>query len=326
MIIQPINHEGYKLFHEGCIALSQVEANGIRIDTDYLNRAKQRCKNNIRTLEESLKKNKIFQKWQNEYGLNTNLGSREQLGRVLFEVMDFPCEEYTKTGRPSTSDTVLRHMNIPFVKNYLKMERWKKSLNTFLRGIERETIGGFLHPFFNLNTVVSFRSSSDSPDSQNWPVRNPEIAKLIRTAFIPRSHRRHIAEFDFKGIEVSVAACYNKDPNLIRYVSDNRTDMHRDMAMQCYLLKKKQVTKNIRYAAKNRFTFPEFYNNWYKSVTKDLWRAIQELKLTTTDEIPLKKHLLQKGIKSCGKCNPEEEALPRTFEYHIKQVEKDFWN
>ena len=49
MIIQPINHEGYKLFHEGCIALSQVEANGIRIDTDYLNRAKQRCKNNIRT-------------------------------------------------------------------------------------------------------------------------------------------------------------------------------------------------------------------------------------------------------------------------------------
>lgn len=326
MILRPITHEGYNLFHEGCIALSQVEANGMCIDTEYLTRAKAECQNKISELQSSLTKDKIYKKWQRTYGPRTNIGSREQLGKILFDVMKLPCKKRTeKTKRPKCDDTVLRQMRLPFVVNYLEMERWKKALNTFLKGIERETINGFLHPFFNLNRARSFRSSSDSPDSQNWPVRRPEIAKLIRSAFIPRSSKRQIAEFDFKGIEVAVAACYNNDPTLIKYVSDNRTDMHRDMACQCFKLIKKEITKDIRYVAKNRFTFPEFYGNWYKAVAKDLWEAINELDLSTTSGVPLKKYLRQKGIKRLGKCDPKEDPHPNTFEYHIQEVEKDFW-
>ena len=35
----PQTQEAFNLLHEGTIALAQVEANGIRIDTKYLQRA-----------------------------------------------------------------------------------------------------------------------------------------------------------------------------------------------------------------------------------------------------------------------------------------------
>lgn len=333
MIFTPITHDGYRLFHEGAIALSEVEANGVRVDLKYLDRAKGECKEKIAQCRTALLEDDVYRKWKKRFGAKTNLGSREQLGTVVFDVLGTPCKERTKPtdrypeGRPVTDDAALRNLSIPFVKMYLEAERWKKALNTYLRNIERETCDGYMHPFFNLHTTDTFRSSSDHPNFQNFPVRRPEIAKLIRSAFIPRPGRQ-LVEFDFKGVEVSVAACYNKDPQLIKYVTDPTTDMHGDMGQQCYIVSKDQMTKLIRYAAKNRFTFPEFYCNWYKAVAKDLWLAITELNLCTSDGKPLKEHLKKKGIHGRGTCDVEsnDEPRPGTFEAHIKAVEDDFWH
>jgi DNA polymerase-1 len=326
MLFLPVNNKAYKLFHEGVKALSIVEANGIKVDEEYLAQAEIDCKKKIESLSAQIKQDPIYTKWRKHFGPSTNLGSREQLGTIIFDVMKYPCPERTATGRASTDEETLRDVEIPFVQNYMNMEKWKKALGTFLKGIQTETTNGYLHPFFNLHTVATFRSSGSEPNFHNFPIRRPEIAKLIRSAFIPRSPKRRIVEFDFKGIEVSVSACYNKDPVLIKYVSDATTDMHRDMAMQCYMLDMDQVNKLSRYATKNRFVFPEFYGNWYKAVAKDLWKSIKELKLVTNDGIPLKEHLREQGIRGLGKCNPELDAKPGTFEYHIKQVEDDFWN
>lgn len=326
ILFKPVTSTGYNLFHEGAIALSQIEANGIRIDMDYIDRAMVECQTKVKELKTSLVNDQVYKTWRKHFGPETNLGSRSQLATILFDVMKVPCFSRTNTGRASTDVDVLQGLGIPFVQNYLDIERWKKAGNTYLKGIRREVCNEYLHPFFNLHTTGTYRSSSDSPNFQNIPVRRPEIAKLIRTAFIPRNPNRRLVEFDFKGIEVSTSACYNHDPNLIRYVSDPKTDMHRDMASQCYLLKRKLITKMIRYAAKSCFTFPEFYGNWYKAVAKDLWKAIDELNLETGDGISLKKHLRRQGIKGLGDCDPEMDPLPETFEHHIKEVEKDFWN
>ena len=67
-----------------------------------------------------------------------------------------------------------------FVKRYLKIKKLKKARSTYLRGILRETVDGFIHPFFNLNLVITYRSSSDHPNFQNIPVRNAEIKKPLR--------------------------------------------------------------------------------------------------------------------------------------------------
>src|SRR5690606_20675796 len=106
---------------------------------------------------------------------------------------------------------------------------------------------------------ICVHNSSDSPNFQNLPIRNPKMAKIIRSAFIPRSDRHVLVEIDYSGIEVRVAACYHKDPVMIEYINDPTKDMHRDMAAQCYLAPPEQVSKQMRYCGKNMYVFPQFY-------------------------------------------------------------------
>ena len=124
-----------------------------------------------------------------------------------------------------------------------------------------------------------------------------------------------ILEIDYSGIEVRIAACYHKDPKMIQDITNPENDMHRDMAMACYLLEKDEVTKDTRYCGKNKFVFPQFYGDYYKNCATNLWSAIDVLKLKTKDGTPLKTHLKQQKIPCYLR-----------FEKHIQDVEDYFWN
>lgn len=321
MKIRPAKPEAYKLLHQGTITLAQVESNGMRVDEKRLEQTIRETDKIIKQLESQLRKDDLYSTWRKVYGQSTQLGSREQLGKILFNVLKYPCVAYTKTGRPKADDNALSNLGLPFVTEYLKLEKMKKMRGTYLEGIRRELVDGFLHPFFNLHTARTYRSSSSEPNFQNLPIRNAEISKIIRSLFVPRPGR-HVVEIDYGGIEVKVSTCYNKDPNLIKYVTDKTTDMHRDMAAECYMIKPEQVSKLARYAAKNQFVFPQFYGSYYAQCAPALWQSIDKLKLEV-DGKSLRTHLRGQGIKSLGLCDGRPQ--PGTFENHIKQVEEDFW-
>ncbi len=323
--MKPVTNKAYTLLHEGSIALSQVETNGIRIDTDYLKKAINKTSKKIKQITEDMKEDKIFKTWRKQFGKKTNMGSNEQLGKILFDVLDYPVTARTKTGKPQVDAIVLSNIDLDFVSNFLKLEKLKKAKVTYLQGILRETTNGFLHPFFNLNTVQTFRSSSDKPNFQNIPVRDPKTAELVRQAFIARNHHR-IVEVDYSGAEIACAACYHKDPKMISYIKDKTKDLHRDMAMQIYILEKSEMTKEIRYCGKNMFVFPEFYGDWYLSCAISLWEAINQMGLTTLQGRGLHNHLKANGIKKLGACNPKEKPKKGTFEKHLQEVEDNFWN
>jgi len=172
---------------------------------------------------------------------------------------------------------------------------------------------------------ICVHNSSQNPNFQNFPIRDPERGKLIRQCFIPRKGRV-LVEIDYSGIEVKIAQCYHQDPVMFKYLTDPNSDMHRDMAVDCFLLgDAKEVTKQSRYVAKNQFVFPEFYGSYYVDTAAGLWNAIGSMKLVTTAGVPLKKHLARKGIKELGLCDPNKRPRPGTFEHHIKAVEDDFW-
>lgn len=331
-MITPITTEGYKLFLEGQIALAEVEHNGMCIDTVYLDNKIEETDKRIRELSAGLRKDKdcrqVFKAWKKKYGEKTNLGSREQLGSILFDVLKI--EGGSSTGaakaRWRTDKDALEDMDLPFVHKFLEVEKLKKANTTYLKGIRREVDSkGFLHPSFNLNLVATFRSSSSSPNTQNWPIRDPEMAAIIRPCMKPRHKDRQIGEKDLSGAEVRTAACYCKDKALITYICNKNTDMHRDTAADAFILKKKQVSKNIRYVAKNKCVFPMFYGSWYFDCAKNMWISIDRMQLTTEDGIPLKKHLQSKGINSLGDLNPNTEPVPGTFIHHMKKVEHTFW-
>lgn len=325
MKIEPFRREGYELLQAGVEELARVEGNGIRIDMPRLQETKDTLSRKIRELKSDLASDEVWKIWRKRFGEKSNLASHDQLSQILHDELGYKVTDTTERGKPSTDEEALQKIDNPFVAKLVRMLKYSKALGTFLAGIEKEVVDGRLHPVFNLHTVQTYRSSSDSPNFQNLPVRDKEMSKIIRSLFIPSSGCA-LAENDFKGIEVGVSACYHKDPNFISYITTPGKDMHRDMAAQIYMLKPEEVSKDARYGAKNKFVFPQFYGDFYVACARNLWDWIIKGKLTGPNGIPLLEHLRAHGIKTLGKCDPEQDPRSGTFEAHLKEVEDDFWN
>jgi DNA polymerase I len=326
MKVTALYQQGYQLLHEGSIALAEVEANGIRIDMPRLVRTRQGMEDKMRALRTELEEDPVWRIWKRRFGDKSKLTSRDQLAFVLYEALKYPVTDFTDSGKPSTEDEVLQKIDHPFVAKWSKLLDYDKTAGTFLKGIENEVVDGRLHPVFSLHTVRTFRSSSEDPNFHNFPVRDKTMAELIRRCFIA-SEGCVLVENDFKGVEVSVSACYHEDANFISYITTPGKDMHRDMAAQIYCLEPGQVSKDARYGAKNKFVFPQFYGDYYVACAKNMWEWIDKGKLTGPGGTSLKGWLkATKGIMELGDCNPEESPRPGTFEQHVKEVEDDFWN
>lgn len=312
----PTTKDAYKLFHDGILAFSKAEQNGMCIDVDYCKKESKKLQYRINGKRKKLLDSKIGKLWQNIFKNNINLNSDLQLKRIIFDELNFKSVKETTKGNPSTDMEALTILskNIPEVQLILDIRKMQKIKDTYLKGFLREQVNGILHPFFNLHTTISYRSSSSNINFQNIPKRDKEAQRITRKAIIPRKGNQ-LLEVDFSGLEVSISACYHKDPVMINYLLDSTTDMHRDMCQELYILNDNEWTKDTRFYAKNCFVFPEFYGDWYASCAESLWKSIDEAKLTTKTNIPLKKHLKTKKIKNYNQ-----------FENHVKNVEYDFWN
>jgi len=331
MSIRPDVHFGYNLIHQGIATLSRIESNGIRVDRRYLMKAISSTEKEIAVIKSRMRDTPVWDLWTKRYGVKANIDSDDQLGHILFDSKEkmglgYKSTERTASGRYKADVAALEGIDLPFIKDLIRVGKLDKALSTNFKGILRELDGdNFVHPVFNLHIARTFRSSSDNPNFQNIPVRDEDIAKLVRSCYIARDGHV-LVENDFKGIEVGVSACYNRDPALIAYVKDASLDMHRDIAMELFFLSKKQMSKAIRHVAKNKFVFPQFYGSWYIACAKQIWEEIEKRDLKLTDGTPLKKHLYLNGIKGLGACDASIKPEPGTFERHVQEVERSFWD
>jgi DNA polymerase-1 len=332
----------YQLLHEGSLALARAEENGLRIDVAYLDKQIEVTNNKIKALNEEMRQGKIADLWRREFGNKMNLGSDPQLARILFGVLKIPCKYRTApttkfpAGQAKVDDTVLLEIKHPEAGPYCKQRiklRQLRDLKNRLVSLRKETIDGLYHANFNLHTAWTYRSSSGQNKEgasragsefnfQNVPVRDADIAPVIRKAFVPRPGCV-LVENDFAALEFKGAACFWGDPKMIAYASDPKLDIHRDMAAECYAFKPQQFNKDTRYCGKNGFVFPELYGSYYCQIARNMWSMIDSKKLTV-DGMPMKLWLKRKDITELGACNPKEPPRPGTFEYHIKQVEDRF--
>lgn len=323
----PKTREAYLLLHKGIQAFARAEQQGIRVDLDYCEQKKQEITSRIETIETELKQTKFYQHWRHAFGGKTpNIGSNDQLGKFLYDIKKIEPAFTTESGKGSTDEEALTQLNIPELNMILQVRKLKKIRDTYLDAFLREQVNGYIHPFYNLHNVVTFRGSSDSPNFQNIPKRDKEAMQLTRKALFPRPGHQ-LAEMDFSGIEVRIAATYHKDPIMLTYIKDPKSDMHLDMAEQLYILNKPDKSipeiKHLRQAAKNGFVFPQFYGDYYKNCAISLacsWGKLPEGKWSKKQGVPLPggitlgEHLISKGIKSLD-----------NYIEHVKQVENDFW-
>ncbi len=320
--------EANQLLLEGTLALAKMEHAGLKLDMNYLTRTIAKVESNMKALEKELTSHDTFKKWKRHFRDKTKLGSAEQLAYVVYRILGHPCVAFTEKKRAKADEESLKKVNDPFVDLYFQWKKLGKILSTYLYGFRREQINGYLHPSFNFHPA-SMRSGCSDPNVQNIPSRGP-LTKLVRDCFIPRKGRR-LVEIDYAQLEVRISACYNKDPVLINYIKDPTTDMHRDIAMQLFLLDKDQVEKKTtRDWAKNRFVFPAFYGSVFFQCAPNLWKAVM-----TGAKLPngttVKNHLASKGIRELGETDSDWDSgriktRHGTFVEHVRQVEQAMWN
>lgn len=321
--MKPTTKDAYKLIHEGALALSEVENAGMRIDVDYLKETITKTQNEIKRLESELKEEEEYKIQRKRYGTKVNLNSRQQLGFVLFNHYGYKAKTRTATGRNQLDETALEAVGTEYTKKFLRVEKLRKLEGTYLKGVLRETVDEYLHPFFNLHIASTYRSSSNSPNFQNIPTRDPEIAEKIRSAFIPREDHI-IVEVDYGAIEFRVATMFWNDPEMLSYASDPDKDIHRDCAAEIFKCDKEKVSKQARYVGKNMFVFPQIYGDYYINCARNAWEAIERLGLKV-DGMPMAEHLETVGITGLGMCNPKYPPAAGTFEKHMKKVEETFY-
>lgn len=329
--MKPATQEAYQLFHDGAEVLARMEHNGFRIDTEYLAKALDDTAERIRELTARIQADPLWQDWKRTFGDKAKLESGPQLADMIYRRLGYECHHFTEKGNdPATTAEALSHIPHPFVKMIAERKTYLKVRETFLTGIQSEQVNGYLHPSFNLHKIITFRSSSESPNFQNLPARNQLASEIVRTAFIPRDGRR-IVETDFVGAEVRVGACYTKDPELIRYIEDPTKDMHRDTAVQLFKIKRNQYNdkshkKTLRDSAKNMFVFPQFYGSVYFQCAPNIWDAMEQRDFRLTSDKTIRDHLAERGITKLGDVTPGADAVPGTFVHHVKKVEESFWN
>jgi len=325
MQIQPITHKGYELLHNALPVFADIEQAGFRIDTEKLNTSVAEIRQIKVEAEEYLKSFPEYKTWKDMVGEEElKLTSTTQLRKLLYDILDYPILVETAEGQPSTDVAALEKIGTDFTNAYLKYRQAQKLSDTYLKGLSGECVDGHVHTFLNLHTVSTYRSSSDSPNFQNFPKRDDYMKRIIRSCIIPRQDHM-LVEFDFKGAEVTVGAAYHNDKNMIRYLTQPGTDMHRDVIKDAYMLSDEDVTKDIRSTAKGNFTFPEFYGSYWKAIAPSLWE--DSFTLTLKNGKKVIDHLVDKGVNCLG-LPKGKERYPKanTFCKHIQDTENIFWD
>jgi len=324
MQVQANKKDAYNLMHEGILAFARAERQGICIDVRYCEKKLKHLDKKMEVLQNKVIETTFYRRWEHIYGAKTNVRSGHQLSHLLYKNMRLEPPKQTTSGEGSTDEEALKQLKIPGLDLIIQIKKLDK-VKAYLEGFLREQIDGVMHPFFNLHTVKTFRSSSSNPNFQNIPKRDKESMKTCRRAIIPRKGHMLI-EADFSSLEVNISACYHKDPTMIKYLLDKDSDMHLDMAKQLYKLdtldKKTPVGGAIRFSAKSGFVFPQFYGDYYgnnavalceyMSLTQGTFKKGTGIQLSENEYMA--DHLIKQGIKTFNQ-----------FVEHVKYVESDFW-
>ena len=222
--------------------LVEMEFNGIKVDTEYLNELSKKWEKELSSITE-----KVHELAGEEFNLN----SPQQLGDILFEKLGLPVIKKTKTGY-STSIDVLeeledKHEIIPLIMDYRQAAKFKSTYIDALPPLVNSE-DGRIHTSFNQMVTATGRLSSTDPNLQNIPIRT-EAGREIRKAFIPENDDWVLLAADYSEVELIVLAHISGDESLTEAFNTGQ-DIHTETASEVFEVKPDQVTSDMRREAK----------------------------------------------------------------------------
>lgn len=224
--------------------LAEMEATGVKLDTNALKQSSEVLSQQLSALEESI---------YDLAGQSFNINSTKQVGEILFDKLKLDEKaKKTKTGGYSTSEEVLEKIRgkHPIVDKLLEYRGIKKLLSTYIDAlpalIHSET--GKIHTSFNQAVTATGRLSSTNPNLQNIPVRD-ELGREIRKAFIADDDDCIFFSADYSQIELRLMAHLSNDPHMVDAFCSG-ADIHVATAAKIYGIPVEEVTSDMRRKAK----------------------------------------------------------------------------
>jgi len=166
-------------------------------------------------------------------GEEFNLGSTQQLGRILFDRLNLPAGRKNKTGYATDDAELQRLRGFPIAQKIQEYREVSKLKNTYIDVFptlvdER----GRLHTVFRQTATATGRLSSINPNLQNIPVRS-ELGRQIRKAFVAPSPDRVLLAADYSQIELRLMAHLSGDAAM-RAAFHEGQDIHDFTARQIF--------------------------------------------------------------------------------------------
>lgn len=219
--------------------LTQMEHDGILIDTDFLGQLSDEFDKKIMALQ--IEAERIADE-------PFNLASPKQLGEILFDKLGIAGGKKTKTGQYATSEAVLSKIEHPLIDVVLEHRSLSKLKSTYTDTLANAADEqGRVHTSYHQALTSTGRLSSSDPNLQNIPIRT-DTGRLIREAFIAPKGRMILAA-DYSQIELRLMAHFSGDESLIRAFNHN-LDIHTATAAEIMGKDISEVTPSERRAAK----------------------------------------------------------------------------
>ncbi len=222
------------------IILAEMELRGVYIDREKLVEIAKELRRECSNLE-----SKILAEFA-EPGLN--IGSTKQLSEALIK-KGFQLGKPGSKGNVSTDRNVLEELEktdetglISMILEYRTVSKLQSTYTqTILDALDENDR---LHGVYNQVQAATGRLSSNSPNLQNIPIRNPKYGPLFRSSFAAPSGRLLI-KADYSQIELRLLAHFSGDETLIDAFKANQ-DIHTRTASEIFELPLDQVTKAQR--------------------------------------------------------------------------------
>ena len=218
--------------------LAHMENEGISIDTSKLQKL-------FDTLSSEVAK--IAKEAYKIIGKEINLASPKQLQTVLFDELGMTGTKTLKTGF-STNAAALTELfeqnGHPFLEKLLAHRdstKLKQMVETLLKAVEDDSK---IHTTYVQTGTATGRLSSENPNLQNIPIRNPRGAQ-IRDSFVASEGFETLLTADYSQIEMRIMAHLSEDPGLIEAFKKGE-DLHRFVGSRIFGVEPTAVTADMR--------------------------------------------------------------------------------
>ena len=236
--------------------LVEMQAAGIRLDTTYLNSMSEKLNKKI---------NEIKQIVFSTVGIEFNIGSSQQLGKILFEDLGLPHFKKNKTGYSTDANTLAgikqildegedtekstgdAYKVLTHILEYRQLSKIKSTYTDALPKLVKKDTQK-IHTRYNQIGTSTGRISSISPNVQNIPT-GTIIGHSVRKAFITSNPNNMLLSADYSQIELRILAHFSKDEGLIKEFQ-NKNDIHSATAASIFDVEINSVASDMRKIAK----------------------------------------------------------------------------